>query len=418
MTGPSRRDDPMPPAELPDDASAFGLDPGRQPAIALKAFTGSHDVRAAVSPDCSFELLKAALDEATSELLVYIYNVSAPHIIERIAAARDRGAAVQIMYDAMDTSGDEVNRLKALGVTLKVAPSRDPRRVFDVCHQKFAVVDKKLVILGSANWATSSIPNRLPGQKRRAGNREWLVRIDHKGVAGWFRTLFEADFAIPDIPSFEIEVEGEGREEALPTPSFAPLLDTPLQHFAKLAGTLTPVISPDNYFAHVKKVIDGARKRLYLQQQYIVGGSSAPSVEKLLAAVKARQDAGVDVRIIVSSRFAQNWAKTKDTLAAHGLTPRLKAINLKNFIHCHNKGVIADDHVVVSSTNWSENSIRRAREAGVEVHSKDLAQYFATVFEDDWDNGWTIAEGDAGPSFDIEVGEDVELATVHPADQA
>jgi cardiolipin synthase len=408
----------MPFAGRPDDATAFGIDPGRQPVIALKTFTGTHDVRAAVSPDCSFELLKAALDEATSELLVYIYNVSAPHIIERIAAARDRGATVQIMYDALDTSGDEVNRLKALGVTLKVAPSRDPRRVFDVCHQKFAVVDKKLVILGSANWATSSIPNRLPGQKRRAGNREWLVRIDHKGVAGWFRTLFEADFAIEDIPSFAIDVEAEARQETVAMPSFAPLLDTALQRFPKLVGPVTPIISPDNYFAHVKKLIDGATKRLYLQQQYVIGGSAAPSVETLLAAVKARQDAGVDVRIIVSSRFAENWASTKATLDAHHLTSRLKAINLKNFIHCHNKGVIADDHVVVSSTNWSENSIRRAREAGVEVHSKDLAQYFAAVFEDDWDTGWTIAEGDAGPSFDIEPGEDVEFATVHPADQA
>ena len=136
-----------------------------------------------------------------------------------------------------------------------------------------------------------------------------------------------------------------------------------------------------------------------------------------MKAVKARRDAGVDVRIIVSSRFAKNWEKTKDTLTAHGLLGRLKAINLDNFIHCHNKGVIADDHVVVSSTNWSENSVRRAREAGVEMHSKDLAQYFAVVFEDDWDNGWTVAQGDAGPSFDIEAGVDVEMAAVHPADE-
>ena len=51
------------------------------------------------------------------------------------------------------------------------------------------------------------------------------------------------------------------------------------------------------------------------------------------------------------------------------------------------------------------------------MHSKDLAQYFAVVFEDDWDNGWTIEEGDAGPSFDITAGVDVEFASVHRADQ-
>ena len=406
----------MLPAELSDGIS-FGIDLGRKPDLDLRTFTGTHNIRAGVSPDCSFELLQAALDVATSELLVYIYNVSAPHIIERIAAARDRGAKVRIMYDAKDTSGDEVNKLKALGVELKVAPSRDPRRVFDVCHQKFAVIDKKLVILGSANWAASGIPKRLPGTKRRAGNREWLLRIDHRGLAGWFRTLFNADFDIEEAPSFGVDFEVEVREAAAATASFAPLLDTPLKHFPRLAGPVTPLVSPDNYFAHVKKVIDGATRRLYLQHQYILGGPSAPSVDKLLAAVKARLDAGVDVRIIVSSRFTQNWTRTKATLEAHGLESRLKAINLDHFIHCHNKGMIADDHVVVSSTNWSENSVRRAREAGVEVHSKALAQYFAVVFEDDWDNGWTIAEGDAGPSFDVEAGVDVELAAVHPADQ-
>ena len=81
----------MLPGEL-SDATAFGIDLSRKPELDLKTFTGPHDVRAGVSPDCSFELLKSALDAATSELLIYIYNVSAPHILELIAAARDRGA--------------------------------------------------------------------------------------------------------------------------------------------------------------------------------------------------------------------------------------------------------------------------------------------------------------------------------------
>jgi len=405
------------PSELPSDTIAFGIDLGRKPELDLKTFTGTHDVRAAVSPDCSFELLKATLELAKSELLVYIYNVSAPHIVSLIADARDRGATVRIMYDAKDTSGDEVKKLQSLHVDLKVAPSRDPRRVFDVCHQKFAVIDKKVVILGSANWATSSIPNRLPGQKRRGGNREWLLRIDNAPVAKWYRDLFDADFAIEEFESLAVEFEVEAREPSLPAPTFAPPLDVKPKRFPTLSGNLTPLVSPDNYFAHVKKIIDGATKRILLQQQYIVGGASAPSVDKLLHSVKAKKDAGLDVRIIVSSKFAANWEKTKDTLKAHGLIDRLKAINLDHFIHCHNKGVIADDTVVVSSTNWSENSIRRAREAGVGIHSKDLSSFFATVFDDDWETGWTVAQGDAGPSFEIEPGVEVDLAAVHPADQ-
>jgi phosphatidylserine/phosphatidylglycerophosphate/cardiolipin synthase-like enzyme len=68
------------------------------------------------------------------------------------------------MYDRTDTSAGEVAKLEALGVRLKVAPSMTPRRAFTVCHQKYVVVDAETVILGSANWATTSIPN--PGSAR------------------------------------------------------------------------------------------------------------------------------------------------------------------------------------------------------------------------------------------------------------
>ena len=213
-------------------------------------------------PDCSFDLLKAALDVATSELLDL-------HL-QRIRPARDRArlptpataTPVRIDYDAKDTSGDEVNKLKALGVDLKVAPSRPAPGVRRL-PPEIRGHRQELVILGSANWATSSIPNRLPGRSARAGNRQWLLRIDDQGPVGWFRTSFEADFDIEEAPSFGLDFEVEAREPAVATPSFAPLLDI-ASAFPTLIGTQSPLVSPDNYFAHVKKLIGGAAKRLYL----------------------------------------------------------------------------------------------------------------------------------------------------------
>lgn len=394
---------------------AAGL--ARKPELDLKTFQGSHDIRAAVSPDCSFQLLRDALQSAQSELLVYIYNASAGHVLALLSGAKRRGVAVRVMYDATDTSGAEVQKLAALKVELKIAPSRAPRRVFTVCHQKFAVVDSKLVVLGSANWAASSIPERQAGGKRKKGNREWLLRIDHSGVAKWYRDLFQADWDIPEdsaAPSFDIEAAGEEQRFAVP---FDPPLDLPVKHFAGLAGPLTPLVSPDNYFTEVKRILDGAKTRIWVQQQYIVGGAAAPSIEKFLKTLADKRTQGVAVRIMVSSRFASGWSKTKDSLERHGLLDCLKAINLDQFVHCHNKGVICDDSVVVTSTNWSENSVRRAREAGVLIRSRDLANYYGAAFDDDWENGWTVAQGDAGPSFDLETAEGAEIVPVHPADQ-
>ncbi|MCA1915584.1 MAG: phospholipase, partial [Methanospirillum hungatei] len=39
---------------------------------------------------------------------------------------------------------------------------------------------------------------------------------------------------------------------------------------------------------------------------------------------------------------------------------------------------------LISSMNWNENSACFNREAGVIIHSKDAASYFASVFLLDW----------------------------------
>ena len=87
----------------------------------------------------------------------------------------------------------------SFGIESKVAPSHDPRRVFTVCHQKFVVIDRKLVVIESANWANTSLPEREAGAARKKGNREWLVRIDDEPIANWYGDLFEADWNVPSL---------------------------------------------------------------------------------------------------------------------------------------------------------------------------------------------------------------------------
>jgi phosphatidylserine/phosphatidylglycerophosphate/cardiolipin synthase-like enzyme len=159
-------------AEWQQQIQALGrFDPDRVPPITVETFDTVEHVVAAVSPDCSYRMVKAAIEAARHEVLFYIYNVSAEHLLDLLRAAKARGVALQIMYDVTDTRGDERAKLEALGVTLKEAPSSGQRQVFTVCHQKFAVIDESIVLLGSANWAGTSIPEiRVPG-KYKKGNR-------------------------------------------------------------------------------------------------------------------------------------------------------------------------------------------------------------------------------------------------------
>ncbi|MBR6037400.1 MAG: PKD domain-containing protein, partial [Candidatus Methanomethylophilaceae archaeon] len=52
--------------------------------------------------------------------------------------------------------------------------------------------------------------------------------------------------------------------------------------------------------------------------------------------------------------------------------------------YVHNKGLVCDDVAIVSSVNWTSNSFNNNREAGVVIQSKNVADYFAGVFEKDF----------------------------------
>jgi phosphatidylserine/phosphatidylglycerophosphate/cardiolipin synthase-like enzyme len=330
------------------------------------------------------------------------------------------------MYDVTDTRGDERQKLKDLGVELKEAPSSNGRKVFTVCHQKFAVIDEAILLLGSANWATTSIPLITVPGKFKKGNREWIVRIDDTSLAKWFKGLFAADWDIPEMempPGIALEVEL--RPEATYFPSL--LANIPDEVFdlknIELQNpiTVTPVISPVNYFDLVKRLISEAQTSVDIEQQYILCGG--PKTQGLLAALEQRKD-DLEIRIIVSPAFRKegakdNWELSMDSLDAFNLKDRLRAMNLSYYTHLHNKGVIIDrQKVIVSSTNWSENSIARAREAGVLIESPEIAEYYAKVFDFDWSIAWDTADVPANilQLFQEAIFVPGALEEVHPAD--
>jgi len=354
------------------------------PAVPIKA---AH-FRSAVSPDCSYRLLSDVLQSARAKLRVYVYEIKADYLIKLIADAAARGVDIQLMYDRGGTPAEQREALEQLNIPLKAAPSSGGRSVFTVCHQKFVVADDASVVVESANWAETSIPEIHQGDPFQKGNREWMLRIDDRNVARFFGDLFKADWDVPDlgVPGGLLAQPVEPPGGLLvPAELFAPPAKTfDIGTFDEDLGVM-PVISPINYFDAIADLLESATRSIDLQQQYILAGDK---VDDLLEVVRRKRQDGCQVRIIVSSAFAKNWNLSVETLDAAGLKDCLKALNLKFFTHCHNKGVIVDRaSVVISSTNWSSNSITKAREAGVLIRSDRLAGYFADVFDEDWKEG-------------------------------
>ena len=373
-------------------SSAKSADLSRQPKIDIQRFQVA-DFEAAVSPDCSYRLIAKALKSAKKEILVYLYNIGADHLRLLLSDAVARRVAVRVMIDRNDPNdgkSEEWEKLQALGVTLREAPSKGTRRVFTVCHQKFVVVDSQTVVVASANWAATSIPLIVKKGQYKIGNREWFLRINHAPTAHWFAELFQKDWDIPARSNVGLRRATE-TETLIPSDTVlsALFVQPPLlfDTFAsKISATVVPIISPVNYLKEISALLASATKSIDIQQQYIKAGNG---VNELLKIVHARANANVRVRIVASPKF-DSWQDTKDTLRAAGLLSKLKALNLKFFVHCHNKGVLVDDrYAVISSTNWSENSILKAREAGVLVDSVEIANYFGGVFQQDWVTGLT-----------------------------
>jgi phosphatidylserine/phosphatidylglycerophosphate/cardiolipin synthase-like enzyme len=404
---------------------ALSFDPSRMPAVDVGSVHGSLDAHAAVSPDCSYRLVKAALDSAREEILLYIYNLSAEHLLQLLTDARQRGVGLRIMYDSHDTRGDERARIETLrsnGAQVKVAPSSGGRSVFTVCHQKFAVIDRSSVLIGSANWAGSSIPFVVAGGDFKKGNREWLMHLRGSTIAERFGALFEADWAIPEVPALVAPAA-----EAVSVPaSLVPSMIAPPERVFDLADfeigadvEVTPLVSPDNYRAVMVPLVARAKQSVDIQQQYIQLGG--PATESLLETLRDLPHT-VQIRIMVSPAFRRagetdSWELTVETLTHFGLASSLRAMNLGSYTHCHNKGLIVDRRwTVVSSTNWSENSIVRAREAGVLIDSPQVAAYFGAVFDWDWSIGIDAADLPAQLAALEPVAMGPDVIEIHPAD--
>jgi phosphatidylserine/phosphatidylglycerophosphate/cardiolipin synthase-like enzyme len=373
------------------------FDPKRMPKLTFNDFqTASATV--AVSPDSSFRFLKHFIDQAKSTLILYIYDVSAPYLLDLLAAAKSRGVKIRAMFDANFGGTAELAALKKVAVSVKAAPSKGDRSVFTVCHQKFLVIDGKTVIVESANWARSSVPQITSAGTFKKGNREWFICFENNQIANWFTALFNADFKIP--AKLSAAAAAPPAPLALKDVLVAAAVQPPAQlfDFATLkdpSAVVTPIVSPDNYLREVKALLKTAQRSVSLQHQYILAGKGIKDLLEIIAERRA-QAPQFRLRIITSAAFPENWEATKKTLDSAGMLGSLRALNTSTFTHCHNKGVIVDEQaVVISSTNWSENSVLRAREAGVLVRSKPIAKFYDDVFELDWKEGIKPADVEA-----------------------
>jgi PKD repeat protein len=151
-------------------------------------------------------------------------------------------------------------------------------------------------------------------------------------------------------------------------------------------------------------MLESASGRVLVQEFYIYKhwgdrstGSVGTTPNLYLESVIDAARRGCQVRVLLDSTYYNvdeddpiDNDNTVDYIngiaAAEGLDMEAKLVNLDEhgFDKVHNKGLVADDSVLISSINWNLNSVTRNRESGIIIENAEAADYFAAIFDHDW----------------------------------
>jgi phosphatidylserine/phosphatidylglycerophosphate/cardiolipin synthase-like enzyme len=378
-------------------------------------------VTTAVSPQDGLAILTQYLKGATSSLVIGMYDFTSAEILADFKNNLTAPKTLQMVLDdpAPNETRDQTDWQTVLDLQQTLGPrasiawalSRSDHFAKEwsfpyAYHIKVIVRDNSAVWLSSGNLNNSNEPdlNHPPITE----DRDWHVIIEHAGLARVFAAYLNFDYRtaaanqLPNQPEIERAIENARTKRAMetnPPPPRRPKgatgatetspLPVAAKVFNNLSLNITPLLTPDKlpggaqngqYVTNIIKLINDAKDSICIQLQYIEAskGDGAP-YDQLLTAIAKKVAAGTIVKLIASARYAEKWGeKMKDE--GVDLTA-----NIRTFPNVHNKGFVIDgETVVVSSQNFSPAGVSDNRDAGVILESKEIAQYFGQVFDQDW----------------------------------
>ncbi len=382
--------------------------------VKLRKIKDTMRVIAHVSPEQGWENLQAFLSKTKQTLTVAMYDFGAKHILKVIEDAstkssfKDMTMAIQpreslgegtkanditdeaVVQDLQDTLGSKFHN-----AWVKIG--RVNGWVSSSYHIKVAVRDSSSIWLSSGNWQSSNQPNipELEDQSQsfllKNYNREWHAIVEHDGIAQAYETFIKNDYEHND--------DGNGGEEALNVDNLNFLVPRFDDDYAEEAAkeyisfppfeeerefTVTPLLTPDNFYDEVTDLVNSAKHELLIQNQtFNAPKEGHDKLEALVNTVLKKQKSGVDVKIIFRVLNPSDARKNLEALVDMGFNS--KSIKLQK--NCHTKGVIVDGkRVMLGSQNWSNDGVSVNRDASLLFDDEPLAKYFRQIFCHDWDN--------------------------------
>lgn len=141
----------------------FNKAPAREPAAILQASSVAlpSNLEVCFSPDesCDTKLIKF-IDSSTRTLDIAIYSITHTGISGAITAAHDRGVKVRMVVDRLQAKGrsSQTSALQAAGIEMMIGSFTG------IMHNKFTIVDGKMLETGSYNYTANATKNNGENQ--------------------------------------------------------------------------------------------------------------------------------------------------------------------------------------------------------------------------------------------------------------
>jgi cardiolipin synthase len=342
-----------------------------------------------VSPDCSSDIFSYAVNKASDEVLLNVYEFSSPLIADTVIKAQEREVDIKIIIEGGPVGGlspegkDVIRKLTDSGIPVSVmVSSKGDPAPYRYDHAKYVVIDRQAILLTSENFKYSGFP-----PQGMTGNRGWGVYLEDPELATYFSKVFMTDYSGKSVTPYN---GSAGNPEAAPHEKYT--VEFQPGYFA--GATVWPVIAPDTS-GEISELINSAERSIEIEQAYITNETPSSLNPYLSAAINASRR-GVHVRVLLDSYWYNiEDEKDNDEMVALinriGVSERIPLearcadLATNKIDKIHNKGMIVDaQYVLVSSINWNSNSPNFNREAGVIIDHPGVADYFLDVFEDDW----------------------------------
>ncbi|TFH02466.1 MAG: hypothetical protein E4H14_17625 [Candidatus Thorarchaeota archaeon] len=349
-------------------------------AFTWQTFNKNMNVTTFVSPDGSRDQLWHFLNSAEESIYVEIFGINNPYILDLIHELHATKPTLEMKFMIGWNSlgyyapNDYVaNNLTLLGYPVRWTSDTE----FSFAHQKFIIIDNKTTIVHSGNWAKTSFP-----EAGRDANREWSIAMTDTDVTAYYRSVFDYDWGNGVV--YDAGTHGTGT--ALTYTESTSTYPRPFATPGYFSGPMnvTPIFSPDTSLQGILYCINAAQATLDIQIPYFTNWNDTGSVESILDAVIAAKERGVTVRVITEEDY--DYEEVAHLLGEHKIPVVWQ--DSRWFAANHNKGIIVDGRIVlISSINYSDNSIEDNREAGVIIEHEGIAHWYQDVFDFDWGLG-------------------------------